>query len=119
MWTYDQTSGQLKHGDALIATGYSGNAIGKNNSAMQGVPDIGPIPRGLWTIGPVIEKSTLGPHVMALTPSATTTTFGRSGFYCHGDSIADPGHGSCGCIIMDPYTRGRLAETSDRFLQVL
>jgi len=119
MWTYDQATGELKHGGAAIAVGYSGNGAGKNNPDAQAIHDVGPIPRGAWIIGSVVEGSHLGPHVMSLIPTPLTATLGRTGFFIHGDSIADPGHGSCGCVILDPYTRGRLAETKDRYLQVI
>ncbi len=57
-WTYAQTTGELQRDDKLVATGYSGNGPGKNNPAMEDVPNVGPIPSGDWTIaGPARRHS--------------------------------------------------------------
>jgi hypothetical protein len=44
--------------------------------------------------------------------------FGRCGFFCHGDSIAHPGHASDGCIIQDLTTRHRMWSSGDHELDV-
>ena len=51
MWTYSQTTGEFRgiSGDVL-ARGYSGSGEGKNNPLLQAKPNVGPIPRGNWTI---------------------------------------------------------------------
>ena len=120
MWTYRQSTGQLI--DALgevIGSGYSGAfGPGKNNPAMQNVPDVGPIPQGLWIIGAPYTDPHKGPMVMTLTPDETTDTFARSGFLMHGDSIDAPGHASEGCIIMPHDVRVAVSLSPDKLLNV-
>jgi hypothetical protein len=96
MWTYSQSSGALSRNGQLLATGYSGLGLDKDVPADQAVVGEGPIPEGLWTIGPAENHPQLGPHVMPLLPKPGTETFGRSGFFIHGDSLAHPGQASHG-----------------------
>lgn len=100
-------------------SGYSGFGAGKNNPAMQAVADTGPIPVGQWEIGPPHDTPSHGPYVMALTPSAGTNTFGRSGFLIHGDSIAAPGTASHGCIILGRALREKIWQSGDHQIQVV
>jgi Protein of unknown function (DUF2778) len=120
MWTYAQKSGELWREGQLVATGYSGCDEGKNNPAMQGVEDVGPIPQGDWTIeGPPINTAKHGPFVLTLTPSPGTDTLNRSGFLIHGDSIKAPGTASEGCIIMAQTVREQIWDSGDRDLEVV
>ncbi len=120
MWTYAQKSGNLLQNGQLVATGYSGFDEGKNNPAMQAVPDVGPIPQGDWTIsGPPINTAEHGPFVLTLTPATGTDTFGRSGFLMHGDSVNAPGTASKGCIIMPRAAREQVWSSGDRNLEVV
>src|SRR5436305_15310341 len=119
MWIYNQSDGTLTHDGAPAGEGYSGFEEGKSNSAMQSVHDVGPIPQGLYQIGPPHDTPTHGPHVMALTPAAGTNTFGRDGFLIHGDSIANPGAASHGCIILPRTIRDEIAASGDHQLQVV
>jgi lipoprotein-anchoring transpeptidase ErfK/SrfK len=83
-----------------IATGYSGNGNGLNNPNMQNVADVGPIPRGTWTIGREYNSTTgLGNHMMDLTARAGTNTYNRGLFRIHGDNSAQNHTASHGCII--------------------
>jgi Protein of unknown function (DUF2778) len=85
-WTYAQTTGELQRDGKLVATGYSGNGPGKNNPAMEDVPNIGPIPSGDWTIaGPPVDTPAHGPYVLHLKPATETETVGRSAFLIHGE----------------------------------
>jgi hypothetical protein len=118
MWTYDQATGQFS-GNGISSQGYSGFDDGKNNPAMQDVPDVGPIPRGSWLIARVIQwDPEKGPLVMVLSPAEGTETFGRPGFLIHGDSIEHPGEASHGCIILDHATRQAIVNSEDRELTV-
>lgn len=120
MWSYKQADGSLGHDGLFVGTGYSGALPdGKNNPAMEDVPNIGPCPRGLWTIGPPFTHLTKGPLVMRLSPEPTTETFGRSGFLIHGDSIQNPGGGSDGCIVMGHAIRQQIADSDDNDLIVV
>ena len=119
-WTYAQQSGELQHDGEPIAAGYSGAGAGKNNPAMEAVPNVGPIPRGDWTIsGPPVDTKDHGPYVLRLNPAATTETFGRAGFLMHGDSKESPGCASHGCVILPRNAREQVWNSGDRNLEVV
>ncbi len=132
MWTYQQSSGKLKRGDKVVATGYSGSGrlVGMNNPSLQWVNDVGPIPRGLYEIqlvhpfgnppgkGPATQPK-WGPFTMRLSPVGHNAA-GRSGFLIHGDS-RDPGRtgdASNGCIILPPAVREQIWKSGDHRLMV-
>lgn len=119
-WTYSQKTGELQQDGEHVASGYSGAGPGKNNSALQTVPNVGPIPQGDWTIiGPPINTDEHGPYVLRLKPEAGTQTFGRSGFLMHGDSKESPGSASHGCVILPRTIREQVWNSGDRDLQVV
>jgi hypothetical protein len=119
MWTYQQKTGRLSHDGAFIADGYSGFGAGKNNPDMQSVPNVGPTPRGEYTIGPVFDSPDHGPHAMRLSPAAGTATFDRDGFLLHGDSRVRPGSASHGCLIFPLQIRQQISQSNDKDLQVV
>lgn len=120
MWTYDQSSGKLSLDGAFISAGYSGLGRGKNNPSLQAAKGIGPIPCGLWSIDPIAYNSAnTGPYTIILAPAPETNTFGRSGFRIHGDSIANPGTASHGCIIMPRNIRNQIIASKDYQLTVV
>lgn len=122
MWTYSQALGELfgPNGE-LVATGYSGHGEGVNNPALQAVHDVGPIPQGRYGINAPREVPGRGPYVLPLMPFATTDTFGRSGFLCHGDSIEHPGAklASHGCVILGRAAREAIWQSGDHELEVI
>ena len=119
-WTYTQSTGELQQNSKQRATGYSGAGEGKNNPAMEHVRDVGPIPRGAWTItGPPSDSRSHGPYVLRLEPAAETATHGRDGFLIHGDSKAHPGSASQGCIILPRAVREEIWHSGDRDLEVV
>jgi hypothetical protein len=119
MWTYSQATGELRHNGILVGTGYSGAgtsaATGRNNPAMQGVQNQGPIPVGLYSIGQVYNHPQKGPNSMNLTPVGHNA-LGRSGFMIHGNNIQN--NASHGCIILGPNIRNQIATSSDNQLMV-
>jgi len=120
MWTYAQKTGALRQNGQPVGTGYSGFDNGKNNPAMQAVANVGPIPRGSWTIvGPPFNSADHGPFVLRLDPDPTTRTFGRSGFLMHGDSVEAQGCASRGCIILPRAVRERVWSSGDTELEVV
>jgi len=120
MWTYEQSTGWLIAPDgSRVSQGYSGAGEGKNNPAMQNVPDEGPIPQGRYTIGEPHDSAMHGPFVMTLTPFADDEMFGRAGFLMHGDSIPHPGTASEGCIIQPRAVRERVWASGDHELEVV
>ncbi len=117
MWTYSQTTGELKDARGnVVATGYSGFGEGKNNPKMQKVIGTGPIPIGLWRIGKPYDSDKVGPYALPLTPAAGTNTWGRSAFRMHGDNKTHTA--SHGCLIMPPAVRRKVYESGDLELQV-
>jgi Protein of unknown function (DUF2778) len=119
-WTYAQKSGELQQDGQHVATGYSGASEGKNNPAMENVPNVGPIPRGDWTItGPPLDSKDHGPYVLKLSPAPSTETHGRSGFLMHGDSKEHPGSASHGCVILPRAVREEVWQSGDRDLEVV
>lgn len=120
MLTYNQSTGHLSKDGILLAVGYSGFGEGKNNPRFEAMPDVGPIPAGLWLVcGPPFSTREHGPYVLRLEPEPGTVTYGRVGFLMHGDSTEHPGEASKGCIIMDRVTRTRVYQSGDTQLEVI
>jgi Protein of unknown function (DUF2778) len=118
-WTYYQSTGQLFLGNEEAGVCYSGNGPGLNNPALDHVHDVGPLPRGWYTIGAEETLPHLGPVVMHLDPDSTNTMYGRMGFFMHGDN-ADMDHSaSDGCIIADRAIRTQVAASPVRRLEVV
>lgn len=111
-YVYEQATGCiLAREDGLndlLATGYSGSEKegGKNNPSMQCERDLGPIPRGTYTIG--VPFTGPSPFSLRLTPDPGNDMCGRNGFLIHGDSISLPGTASQGCIILRRPVRERI-----------
>jgi kumamolisin len=119
---YEQSTGQMfvrEDGKFdLIGRGYSGSLSGggRNDASKQCVKDIGPLPRGRYTIGtPTTGPS---PYSLPLTPDPTNNMCGRSAFLIHGDSISHPGNASDGCIILSRPEREAIVNTRLRTLVV-
>lgn len=118
-WRYEQVTGRLLRDGFRMAIGYSGAGEGKNNPAMQDVHNVGPLPRGAYTIGEPSDTKTHGPYVLHLTPDASNEMFGRSGFLIHGDSIVAPGTASEGCIVLGRLVRQTIWDSGDHWLEVV
>lgn len=121
MWQYSQTTGALTDANGAVrATGYSGHGDGLNNPALQGVPDVGPCPQGLYSIGAPVNSMTHGPFVLPLIPHDGNEMFGRSGFLIHGDEVNHIGErlASRGCIILPPDARHLVWDSGDHILKV-
>lgn len=118
MWTYSQSSGELHHDGELIATGYSGHGKGVNNPEMQAVPDVGPLPQGMYTISEASTHPRLGALSMHLMPDPNDEMYGRSGIYIHGDNSRLNHSASLGCIVLPHDVRQMLSESPDKRLEV-
>ena len=121
-WLYKQSTGELFLRGAPVTTPwvvcYSGAGSGKNNPDYQCVKDIGPIPRGWYTISSVSQ--TPAAYTLVLTPDAGNDMCGRSGFLIHADNIQLPGWASEGCIVVNDATKRRtIAETGPTRLEVI
>jgi hypothetical protein len=121
-WTYEQASGRFSNPDGfLVAVGYSGHPPeGKNNPALQDVHNVGPIPQGKWqAVELITDSATHGPYAIRLEAYPETQTFGRSGFMIHGDSIAEPGFASDGCLILSRDVRELFWKNADHDVTVV
>lgn len=124
-WIYSQSKGSLiDHDGKVVANGYAGgncgkNPEGKNNPAMQNVRCVGPLPRGVYTLGNPVPQSHLGPFAIPLTPEHGNEMFGRSAFYIHGDRTSAPGSASEGCIILPRAAREKMWNSEDHTLIVV
>jgi hypothetical protein len=120
MWTYEVASGQLSKDGIHVGVGYSGFGPAKNDPKTEPIPDVGPIPEGLWTVcGPTFDSTMHGPYCLKLEPQKGTQTFGRSGFLLHGDSIEHPGQASRGCIVLAKEVRSTVWQSGDYQLTVV
>lgn len=119
MWIYEQGTGRISRNNAMLAIGYSGKGTGQNNPAMQNIPNVGPLPQGMFTIEAPIDSPTHGPFALPLAPDPENEMYGRSEFLIHGDSIQHPGEASEGCIIAQRFARERIWESGDHRLQVV
>ena len=121
MFSYAQETGALfdPHG-VLLVRGYSGNTTGLNNPAAQTRVGVGPLPQGVYTVGPPHSPvDHLGPIALPLYPDHHNQMFGRSGFFMHGDNSAMNHTASNGCIIMPPQVRHDVSASTDKLLRVV
>jgi hypothetical protein len=127
MLTYEQSTGRLydAHG-ARLGIGYAGGDRGNvpqgvNNPAMQNIPNVGPLPCGIYTIEAPIDHPECGKYFLRLIPSAANQMFGRGGFGMHGDLVSAPGkqEASDGCPIQELATRIAVWTGGDHTLEVV
>ncbi|MCO6503959.1 MAG: DUF2778 domain-containing protein [Snodgrassella sp.] len=119
-WTYSQRTGVLKHNGQYIAKGYSGFGAGKDKPEMENVANIGPLPKGKYTlIELILSHPTTGAYSIRLQPASNNKMYGRSGFFIHGDSKKNPGTASTGCIILNRKFREQMWKSNDRQLEVI
>jgi hypothetical protein len=117
-WQYRQGNGVLSRSQQRIASGYSGAGQGRNNPGMEGMRNVGPIPRGRYTISVAYRHPNKGAIVMRLTPIGHNA-HNRTDFLIHGDSMRHPGNGSQGCIILPRNIREQISHSGDRELEVV
>lgn len=118
-WIYNQSTGELFRPEGSLAgKGYAGKGEGRNNPALDHVRNVGPLPRGTYTIGQGIPKHPLlGRLAIPLTPSPKNKMHGRSHFYMHGDNKAHDA--SLGCPIQGPKVREEVNSSPDKMLIVI
>lgn len=119
LWRYFQSTGKLFKDNSFIGIGYSGTGMGLNNPKAQSVHNIGPIPIGLWKIGPWVNNKHLGPCVAFLEPSKNTNTFDRSGFFIHGDNKLMNHSASEGCIILSRALREQIKDSGITQIEIV
>jgi hypothetical protein len=123
MWKYEQHTGKLFDPTGLYrALGYAGGDEGRhpegvNNTDMESMKCIGPLPRGLYTFQSPVLHSKLGPFAIPLLPDSANIMFGRGDFFCHGDTTPG-GNASMGCLIMPRVIRNLMWASVDHQLLV-
>lgn len=92
---------------SLIAIGYAGAPPCLNDPTKHQVRSCGPLPQGRYRI---IERKhpRFAEPAFALYPLEGTETFGRTGFWIHGDNRARNRSASTGCIVIDRAGRLRV-----------
>lgn len=117
MWTYVQRTGDFFLGSTYVETGYSGaTPAGKNDPSKECVRNVGPIPRGYYTIsGSVSSPTPITLVLVADNPNYCNPP--RSGFLVHGDNST--GTASQGCIILSRGVRERISSSNDTRLRVV
>lgn len=128
-WTYEITTGYLRHDGLLIGAGWSGRNIsggvqGRNNVSAVQVHGIGPCPIGWYTRGEMYNSPLRGPKTIPLIPDPENEMFGRQYFEMHGFRIgtlaSDPSNPSSdGCLIQLGPAREQFGTSPDRRLQVV
>lgn len=125
MWKYEQHTGKLFDPTGkYVALGYAGGDQGRhpegiNNTDMERVRSIGPLPRGLYTFQTPVEHSHLGPFAIPLLPDVANVMHNRGGFFIHGDLAKGPPHSASeGCIILSRATRNAMWASPDHQLLV-
>lgn len=119
MIVYHQADGRIERNAYLVGTGYSGFGDGLNNGDMEAVPDVGPIPRGMWKIIRWDDvHGDKGPCVAVLEPVGHDA-HGRSDFLMHGMREGDQHDSSKGCICAGPTIRHVLRDSGDTDLEVV
>ena len=125
-WMYSQSTGTLTDpSGAVVGAGYSGCADGYNNSSMQAIENVGPIPQGGWAIGAAFTHALAGPTTMRLIPLPGAGAFGRDGFLIHGDTQLHTSHptpensASHGCVVLSRALRSLISLSDDRVLVVI
>lgn len=104
-----------------LATGYSGHGPGRNQPKLEAVHNVGPIPKGLYTIGKPqccapVPPGPHGPYILPLTPNGHDA-HGRTGLLCHGNNSKNDA--SLGCLIQSFPVRQRMGGSSSHDLLVL
>lgn len=117
-WIFQQSTGDFGLGQVqdvnneyfvavayVLERGYSGRGVHLNRPDAQQLVGQGPIPRGTWIIQKARYHDRLGPVSIPLAPLDGRDTFGRSGFYIHGDNRRGDKSASSGCIILSRAMR--------------
>lgn len=102
---------------SLFGIGYAGFGVGKNNPDKESVKNIGPLPKGKYTIGQPYNSAKTGPFTLPLTPFPENEMYGRSAFQIHGDNGL--GTASHGCIILPRAVREEIHNCTDKILTVI
>lgn len=124
MIVYEIRTGKFSKDDICLNVGlpaYSGFGPAKNDPACTALPNVGPLPEGLYAINPPRDSALHGPYVLALTPDPKNVMYGRADFLIHGEHLppAKPGQASRGCIVASKVVRARIYQSGVALLKVI
>lgn len=88
---------------------YSGKGSVRDDPDATALKGQGPIPVGIYRALAPRTHPTLGPVAIPLEAHPSTETYGRSGFYIHGDNGRADYSASSGCIVCQRSARLRVA----------
>jgi hypothetical protein len=108
-YVYKQSTGQLTQNKQLLGMGYSGKGQARNNFAMQGQRNLGPIPVGSYAITGK-KNDEKGEPIVELLPQAPNNAQGRFPFETFRISAETnpPGNAPAGDIVMPRDARQRI-----------
>ena len=119
MWQFVQSTGNVSRDGVIVAQGWAGQGEGRNNPELQCVPNLGPLPRGLYAItAPYLNPHT-GPYTMNLVPDVGNQMCGRGDFRIHGAAYQHPELSSHGCIILVRPIREQIWASNDHNITVV
>jgi hypothetical protein len=120
MVTFSLGKGMLYGSDGSpIGPAYSGAPGHVDVASDDMLKALGPIPLGLWRIGPPVDLPKLGPFCLPLLPCDGTDTLGRGGFFFHGDNVEHNQTGSEGCVVAGPLERRQVWQDPDHLVSVV
>lgn len=120
MWVYLIRTGDVYHNGRRAFKAHSGNGLALNDPAQIHRKGIGPVPPGVYWLGPRRDSPVTGRNVMDVIPVLGTVTYGRKAFQLHGPNrTPDPSDDSRGCIVADEADRLAVDASGDRLLTVL
>jgi Protein of unknown function (DUF2778) len=83
-----------------LGPAYAGKPPHVNDANACFLKGVGPLPKGLYTIGKVGDwPESVGYFALPLQPNATNNMYDREGFYVHGDNPFQNQTASDGCIV--------------------
>jgi hypothetical protein len=120
-WVYEIINGRISEDNVTLTIAYSGHPPHVNDPAAVDIPNVGPLPRGGYTISGLEQSPNTGPDTLILIPDPDNEMFGRSLFRIHGDDIHEPGQhcASDGCIVADHDARMIMWHSDDKRLEVV
>lgn len=108
---YEQATGRLTvHGPSgsprLIGVGYAGATGYVNAPGADRLKSKGPLPRGEYSMRLVSHPRFASPCIKL--SQTEGESYGRGGFYIHGDNARGDRSASTGCIVLGPLQRKRV-----------
>ena len=107
VWYYFISEGSLSIPFTAVPVfiAYSGSGAERDDPHATASKGSGPIPVGIYRALDARKHPTLGDVAIPLEPHPSTETYGRSGFYVHGDNGRGDFSASRGCIVVQRSAR--------------